>query len=225
MTEGYHALRQGAAWLDLDSRGRIVARGRDRARLLHNITSNEVKKDGPRRQLLRLPAQLRRDAFRPICTCSAWPTISSSTPIPACARKSRNLHPPLYHRRPGGARGRQRADRLDRRRRPVGGGGQTRIRRPHRRANHRYWPARLPHLLPRGEQSGNRLAARIAGRPGRPRPTMPAWSASKTASRSTAKISAIPRCRRKPGSCRPSASTKDATWDRKSWSASARWAG
>jgi len=47
MTEGYDALRQGAAWLDLDSRGRIVARGRDRARLLHNITSNEVKKMVP----------------------------------------------------------------------------------------------------------------------------------------------------------------------------------
>jgi tRNA-modifying protein YgfZ len=44
MTEAYNALRQGAAWLDLDSRGRIVARGRDRARLLHAITSNEVKK-------------------------------------------------------------------------------------------------------------------------------------------------------------------------------------
>ena len=44
MTEGYHALRQNAAWLDLDSRGRIVARGRDRVRLLHNITSNDVKR-------------------------------------------------------------------------------------------------------------------------------------------------------------------------------------
>src|SRR5580704_10727787 len=43
MTEGYNALRQSAAWMDLDSRGRIVARGRDRARLLHNLTSNEVK--------------------------------------------------------------------------------------------------------------------------------------------------------------------------------------
>jgi len=47
MTEGYNALRQGAAWLDLDSRGRIVARGRDRARLLHAIVSNEVKKMTP----------------------------------------------------------------------------------------------------------------------------------------------------------------------------------
>jgi len=47
MTEGYQALRQGAVWLDLDARGRIVARGRDRARLLHAITSNEVKKMVP----------------------------------------------------------------------------------------------------------------------------------------------------------------------------------
>lgn len=44
MTPGYESLRHGAAWLDLSARGRIVARGRDRARLLHNITSNEVKK-------------------------------------------------------------------------------------------------------------------------------------------------------------------------------------
>jgi folate-binding protein YgfZ len=47
MSEGYDALRQGAAWLDLGTRGRIVARGRDRARLLHAITSNEVKKMVP----------------------------------------------------------------------------------------------------------------------------------------------------------------------------------
>ena len=43
MSEGYEALRAGAAWLDLSARGRITARGRDRVRLLHNITSNEVK--------------------------------------------------------------------------------------------------------------------------------------------------------------------------------------
>ena len=47
MTVGYQALRHGAAWMDLSARGRIVARGRDRARLLHNITSNEVKKMTP----------------------------------------------------------------------------------------------------------------------------------------------------------------------------------
>jgi len=44
MTSGYEALRQGAAVLDLSARARIVARGRDRARLLHNLTTNEVKK-------------------------------------------------------------------------------------------------------------------------------------------------------------------------------------
>src|SRR5262249_20783384 len=47
VTPGYQALREGAAWLDLSARGRIVARGRDRARLLHNITSNEIKKMTP----------------------------------------------------------------------------------------------------------------------------------------------------------------------------------
>src|SRR5450432_379735 len=47
MTEGYGALRHGAAWMDLSAHGRIIARGRDRARLLHNISSNEVKKMTP----------------------------------------------------------------------------------------------------------------------------------------------------------------------------------
>ena len=47
MSLGYQALRRSAAWLDLSARGRIVARGRDRARLLHAIASNEVKKMTP----------------------------------------------------------------------------------------------------------------------------------------------------------------------------------
>ena len=47
MTDGYQALRDGAAWLDLSARARILARGRDRARFLHNVTSNEVKKMAP----------------------------------------------------------------------------------------------------------------------------------------------------------------------------------
>jgi folate-binding protein YgfZ len=47
MTPGYEALRHGAALLDLSPRGRILARGRDRARLLHNLISNEVKKMTP----------------------------------------------------------------------------------------------------------------------------------------------------------------------------------
>src|ERR1700723_3721947 len=47
MSEGYKALRHGVGVLDLSARGRIIARGRDRARLLHNLTSNEVKKMTP----------------------------------------------------------------------------------------------------------------------------------------------------------------------------------
>ena len=47
MIQGYQGLRHGTAWLDLSARGRIVVRGRDRARLLHAITSNEVKKMTP----------------------------------------------------------------------------------------------------------------------------------------------------------------------------------
>ena len=47
MNLGYEALRHGATWLDLSARGRIVVRGRDRARLLHATTSNEVKKMTP----------------------------------------------------------------------------------------------------------------------------------------------------------------------------------
>ena len=47
MSAGYRALREGAAWLDLASRGRILARGRDRARLLHNLSTNDVKRLTP----------------------------------------------------------------------------------------------------------------------------------------------------------------------------------
>jgi tRNA-modifying protein YgfZ len=47
MSEGYEALRRGAGVLDVSARGRILARGRDRARLLHNLTTNEVKKMTP----------------------------------------------------------------------------------------------------------------------------------------------------------------------------------
>ena len=47
MTAGYEALRRGSALLDLSAHGRILARGRDRARLLHNLTTNEVKKMTP----------------------------------------------------------------------------------------------------------------------------------------------------------------------------------
>src|ERR671931_2283549 len=47
LSNGYQALRHGAAWMDVSARGRILARGRDRVRLLHNICSNDVKKMTP----------------------------------------------------------------------------------------------------------------------------------------------------------------------------------
>jgi len=47
MSEGYEALRHGVARLDLSTRGRLRVTGRDRVRLLHNVTSNDVKKLTP----------------------------------------------------------------------------------------------------------------------------------------------------------------------------------
>jgi aminomethyltransferase len=44
---GYHALRQGAALLDLTGRGKIRVTGEDRARLLHAMTTNHVEQLGP----------------------------------------------------------------------------------------------------------------------------------------------------------------------------------
>ncbi|MFN3326056.1 MAG: YgfZ/GcvT domain-containing protein [Bryobacteraceae bacterium] len=43
MTKGYQALREGAAWIDLSSRGKIRAAGEDRKRLLHAMTTNQVE--------------------------------------------------------------------------------------------------------------------------------------------------------------------------------------
>lgn len=43
MTDGYRALREGAAWMDLSARGRIAATGEDRLRLLHAMTTNHVQ--------------------------------------------------------------------------------------------------------------------------------------------------------------------------------------
>ena len=47
MDAGYQALRSGAAWLDLSARGKIIATGEDRARLLHAMTTNQVEKLQP----------------------------------------------------------------------------------------------------------------------------------------------------------------------------------
>jgi tRNA-modifying protein YgfZ len=43
MGPGYQALRESAAYLDLSSRGKIFASGEDRLRLLHAMTTNQVK--------------------------------------------------------------------------------------------------------------------------------------------------------------------------------------
>ena len=47
MSEGYVALRERAAWLDLSGRGKIRATGEDRARLLHAMTTNQVQQLKP----------------------------------------------------------------------------------------------------------------------------------------------------------------------------------
>ncbi len=43
ITDGYSALREHAAWLDLSGRGKIRVTGEDRARLLHAMTTNQVE--------------------------------------------------------------------------------------------------------------------------------------------------------------------------------------
>lgn len=45
--EGYRALRESAAWLDLLGRGKILACGEDRKRFLHAMTTNHVEQLEP----------------------------------------------------------------------------------------------------------------------------------------------------------------------------------
>lgn len=47
LVSGYQALREGAAWIDLSSRGKIRVTGEDRARLLHAMTTNQVQQLQP----------------------------------------------------------------------------------------------------------------------------------------------------------------------------------
>ena len=44
---GYEALRETAAWIDVSGRGKIRVTGEDRARLLHAMTTNDVKRLTP----------------------------------------------------------------------------------------------------------------------------------------------------------------------------------
>ncbi len=47
MDTGYQALRSAVAWLDLSARGKIIATGEDRARLLHAMATNQVQQLQP----------------------------------------------------------------------------------------------------------------------------------------------------------------------------------
>ena len=47
MSNGYEALREHSAWLDLSARGKIRVSGDDRARLLHAMTTNHVQQLKP----------------------------------------------------------------------------------------------------------------------------------------------------------------------------------
>jgi aminomethyltransferase len=42
-TQGYRALRESAAWMDLSGRGKIAVRGDDRVRLLHAMATNNIE--------------------------------------------------------------------------------------------------------------------------------------------------------------------------------------
>jgi folate-binding protein YgfZ len=44
---GYDALREHAGWIDLSGRGKLIATGEDRARLLHAMTTNHVEQLKP----------------------------------------------------------------------------------------------------------------------------------------------------------------------------------
>jgi tRNA-modifying protein YgfZ len=56
---GYGALRESAAWIDLSARGKICVNGDDRARLLHAITTNHIQELTPGCYVFFLNAQGR----------------------------------------------------------------------------------------------------------------------------------------------------------------------
>jgi tRNA-modifying protein YgfZ len=64
MTEGYRALRERAAWLDLSARGKIVVTGEDSARLLHALSTHHIEeiRPGEGRYVFFLNAQGRIQA-------------------------------------------------------------------------------------------------------------------------------------------------------------------
>ena len=217
MSQGYEALRHGAAWMDLSARGRITARGRDRA-LLHTITTNEIKKMTPGIAATPSCSTRRTNPGRSQPTMPGRPLPDRHRARPA--REGAPAHPPLHHRRPGGTRRHHRRNRVHRRGRSGGRG--------------------MPH--PAGDsiapftvtgQPGYRIYCAAPGRlksSGNSRPPAPSLhlrrtpgsSASRTESRFTASTSATPPSPRKPKELTPSASPRDATSARRSWSGCAR---
>ncbi|MCC7496363.1 MAG: folate-binding protein YgfZ [Bryobacterales bacterium] len=66
-TDGYKALREGAALIDLTGRGWLRATGKDRVRLLHNLSSNHIKQlergHGLYAFFLSVQGRIQADAF------------------------------------------------------------------------------------------------------------------------------------------------------------------
>ena len=118
MTDGYQALRDGAAWLDLSARGRIVARGRDRARFLHNLTTQRSQEDDCPATPATPSSSRRRAASSATSTCSAVADDFLLDTEPELREKVRLHILEIQGRRPGGAGGRHRYDRRHRRGRP-----------------------------------------------------------------------------------------------------------
>jgi len=183
MTEGYHALRHGAAWLDLDARGRIVREAVTR-RLLHASPATKSK-DGPGDSCYA-SCSTRRDAFR-----RPAPDLLATFPHRHDRLRERSSSiSPLYHRD-------QVSWKMSARNRCIGvEGHRPRTSSSHRRLPSRHSPsrpARLPHLLPRRARALiAQLESLAPGRRGRRRVV-----ASKTASAYGEDIRDT-TCRRRP---------------------------
>ena len=236
MSLGYEALRHGAAWLDLSARGRIVVRGRDRARLLHAITSNEVKKMTPGTGcyafLLNPQGRIQAD----LCLfCFDDHFLLDTEPE---VREKVHLHIKRYII----------ADQVEledvtagtaaigagRSGRGGDSGGVGRAGSGRRDYAHAAWGDATVAAVTVTGQPGVRIfcpaesAARDGastgggGRGGGECGGCAPGARSRTASRGMGKIFARRRCRRRRSRCTRSASTRAAIWGRRSWSGSAR---
>ena len=159
------------------ARGRILARGRDRARLLHNLTSNEVKKMTPGAGgyafLLSPQGRIQADLH---LFCFADHFLIDTEP--ELREKVAPAHPALHHRRPGGTRRCHRATAciglegpaaaaiLAQMGAPVPDDYAIRVGRAHRRRHYVDRPAGLTHLLRR---DATRRSSRLEAAGAQPR--------------------------------------------------------